>query len=192
MLARIHRVVTGHDETGKAIVSMDGGIPNVVVFESAPGMLFHEVWETRTSPALVDSGEDPTLGPLVHQAPANGTRIRFVDIPPDDTYLFGDIENAKRMFDEVNHATSFTSHEGSPHPAMHRTESIDYGIVIDGEITLVLDDSEVDLRVGSVVIQRGTNHAWSNRSSTICRMLFVQLDGQYTPELRGLLEGRLR
>ncbi|MEG1326124.1 MAG: cupin domain-containing protein, partial [Janthinobacterium sp.] len=67
----------------------------------------------------------------------------------------------------------------SPHPLMHRTESIDYGVVIDGELTLVLDEGEVLLQAGSVVVQRGTNHAWANRSGRTCRMLFVLIAGQY-------------
>ena len=73
---------------------------------------------------------------------------------------------------------------------MHRTESIDYGIVIEGEMTLVLDDSAVDLKPGSVVIQRGTNHAWANRSGEPCRMLFILVDGQYAPEIAKALEDR--
>jgi uncharacterized cupin superfamily protein len=62
---------------------------------------------------------------------------------------------------------------------MHRTETVDYGVVMEGELTLILDDSEVDLKVGSVVIQRGTNHAWANRSGKPCRMLFVLVDGVF-------------
>jgi len=73
---------------------------------------------------------------------------------------------------------------------MHRTESIDYGVVIDGEMTLVLDDSEVLLKPGSVVIQRGTNHAWANRSGRPCRMLFVLIDGAYDPSIAEALAKR--
>jgi uncharacterized cupin superfamily protein len=73
---------------------------------------------------------------------------------------------------------------------MHRTEAVDYGIVIDGELTLVLDDSEVPLKPGSVVIQRGTNHAWANRSGKPCRMLFIQIDGQYEPAIAAALARR--
>ena len=73
---------------------------------------------------------------------------------------------------------------------MHRTESVDYGIVIEGELTLVLDDSEVPLRVGSVVVQRGTNHAWANRSGRPCRMLFVLVDGRYDPAIAQALAAR--
>jgi naringenin degradation protein FdeH len=78
----------------------------------------------------------------------------------------------------------------SPHPLMHRTETVDYGIVIEGEITLVLDDSEVLLGPGSVVVQRGTNHAWANRSGQPCRVLFVLVDGTYDPAIAATLAGR--
>jgi uncharacterized cupin superfamily protein len=66
---------------------------------------------------------------------------------------------------------------------MHRTETVDYGVVMEGEIVLVLDDSEVALKRGGVVIQRGTNHAWANRSDRVCRMLFVLVDGQFDPSI---------
>jgi uncharacterized cupin superfamily protein len=78
----------------------------------------------------------------------------------------------------------------SPHPLMHRTESIDYGVVIEGEMTLVLDGDEVELKPGSVVVQRGTNHAWANRSGRPCRMLFVLIDAQYAPEITKALNSR--
>jgi uncharacterized cupin superfamily protein len=73
---------------------------------------------------------------------------------------------------------------------MHRTETVDYGIVIEGELTLVLDDSEVQLKPGSVVVQRGTNHAWANRSGKPCRMLFVLVDGAYEPAVAAALAKR--
>jgi uncharacterized cupin superfamily protein len=82
-------------------------------------------------------------------------------------------------FSETGDANVSTVQGDSPHPLMHRTESIDYGVVIDGEMTLILDEGEVMLAPGSVVIQRGTNHAWANRSNRICRMLFVLVDGTY-------------
>jgi len=78
----------------------------------------------------------------------------------------------------------------SPHPLMHRTESLDYGIVIEGEMTLVLDDSHVLLKAGSVVVQRGTNHAWANRSGKPCRMLFILVDGRYEASIAAALARR--
>jgi uncharacterized cupin superfamily protein len=91
-------------------------------------------------------------------------------------------------FKEIGDGSASTLKAGSPHPLMHRTETIDYGVVIEGEITLILDDSEVDLRVGGVVIQRGTNHAWANRSGKPCRMLFVLVDGRYESSISNSIE----
>jgi uncharacterized cupin superfamily protein len=93
-------------------------------------------------------------------------------------------------FSQIGDTVASTVQAHSPHPLMHRTESVDYGIVIEGEMTLVLDDSEVALQPGSVVIQRGTNHAWANRSGRPCRMLFILIDGQYAPELAQALAAR--
>jgi mannose-6-phosphate isomerase-like protein (cupin superfamily) len=85
-----------------------------------------------------------------------------------------------------------TAKGDSPHPLMHHTETVDYGIVIEGEIVLVLDDSEAALKPGGVVIQRGTNHTWANRTDRPCRMLFVLVDGQYDPELQSRLNAASR
>jgi mannose-6-phosphate isomerase-like protein (cupin superfamily) len=186
----IHRVVTGHDADGKAIVASNGPLPAIVELQAIPGMIFHEVWETRGTPAPVDNCADPTTGVLMHQAPKHGTRIRFVDMPPDASYLAEAGSRMKELFDEVNDTKALTVKADSPHPMMHRSEAIDYGIVLEGEMTLVLDDSEVPLKPGSVVIQRGTNHAWANRSGKMCRMLFVQIDGQYEPAIAAALAQR--
>lgn len=189
-LPPIHRVVTGHDADGKAVIVSNGPLPSVVEMQAVPGMIFHEVWATLGTPARVDNGADPTLGPVRHQPPERGTIIRFVDMPPDSAYLDQAEASVKALFDEVNDANALTVKEDSPHPMMHRSEAIDYGIVIEGEITVVFDDSEVLLKPGSVVIQRGTNHAWANRSDKPCRMLFIQIDGQYEPWIAAALAQR--
>ena len=87
----------------------------------------------------------------------------------------------RAAFTEIGDAQASTVRANSPHPLMHRTESIDYGVVISGEMTLVLDKGEALLREGDVVVQRGTNHAWANRSGKPCRMLFVLVDGRFEP-----------
>ena len=187
----IHRVVTGHDADGKAIITSDGALPTVVGITAIPGTVFHEVWATQATPAAVDNGADPTTGPLRLPPPPQGTRIRFVDIPPDTAeFLAQGAARMKDAFTQVGDAAASTVRHGSPHPLMHRTESIDYGVVIDGEMTLVLDDSEVLLKPGSVVVQRGTNHAWANRSGRPCRMLFVLVDGAYDPSIAAALARR--
>lgn len=187
----IHRVVTGHDAAGKAVVASNGPLPTVVEIAAIPGTVFHEVWCTAGAPAPVDNGADPTTAPLMLPPPKHGTRIRFVDIPPDTPELLAHgAAKMKDAFAQIGDEKASTVKAHSPHPLMHRTESVDYGIVIEGELTLVLDDSEVQLKPGSVVVQRGTNHAWANRSGRPCRMLFVLVDGRYDPSIASALASR--
>lgn len=187
----IHRVVTGHDPEGKAVISSNGALPKVVEIAAIPGTIFHEVWSTTGAPTPVDNGSDPSLGPLMLPPPKLGTRIRFVDIPPDTAdYLAHGSARMNDAFAQIGDTKASTVRADSPHPLMHRTESVDYGIVIEGEMTLVLDDSEVLLKEGSVVVQRGTNHAWANRSGRPCRMLFVLVDGSFEPAISAALARR--
>jgi len=184
----IHRVVTGHDAQGRSIISSDGPLPTVVEVAAIPGTLFHEVWSTSATPARVDNGPDPSLGALVLSPPTRGTRMRFVDIPPDtEEFLASANSKMHEAFSQIGEASASTVQTDSPHPLMHRTESVDYGIVIEGEMTLVLDRGEVALKPGSVVVQRGTNHAWANRSGKPCRMLFILVDGEYEPAIAAQL-----
>ena len=183
-LRPIRRVVTGHDADGQAIIAADGRLPTIVELSAVPGTIFHEVWSTQGSPARIDNGPDPSIGPIQLPPPRHGTRIRFVDIPPDtEDFLRHGTEKMKDAFHQIGDAGASTVKAGSPHPLMHRTETIDYGIVIAGEITLVLDNGETLLKEGDVVIQRGTNHAWANRSGKPCRMLFILVDGIFDPAL---------
>lgn len=190
-LPPITRIVTGHTEDGRAIITQNSPLPTVVEIAAIPGTVFHEVWSTGASPAPVSNGEDPTLGPLTLPPPPHGTRIRFVDIPPDtEDFLKTGAAVMDNAFEQLGDKAASTVRQDSPHPLMHRTESIDYGIVIDGELTLIVDDGEAVLRPGTVVIQRGTNHAWANRSGKVCRMLFVLIGGTYDPALAESLKDK--
>lgn len=183
-LAPIRRVVTGHDAHGNAVIATDGSLPTVVELAAIPGTVFHEVWSTAATPVSIDNGPDPTIGPLRLPPPAHGTRIRFVDIPPDtQDFLEHGATRMKDAFSQAGDVHASTVRADSPHPLMHRTETVDYGVVISGEITLVLDKGEANLKAGDVVIQRGTNHAWANRSGKPCRMLFMLVDGQFSDEV---------
>lgn len=184
----IHRVVTGHDADGKAVIASEGPLPVVKELDAIPGTVFHEVWNTTGNP-VIENGADPSVGPIVLPPPDGGTRIRFVDIPPDtEDYLKDGANKMGAAFSEIGDQSASTVAEDSPHPLMHRTETIDYGIVIEGEMTLVLDKGEALLKPGSVVVQRGTNHAWANRSDKPCRMLFVLVDATYDADLAGKLD----
>ncbi len=187
----ITRIVTGHADDGRSVITEAGPLPTVVEVAAIPRTIFHEVWSTSETPALVDNGTDPTRGPLVLPPPAHGTRIRFVDIPPDtEDFLKSGADRMDEAFGQLGDKAASTVRKDSPHPLMHRTESIDYGIVIEGEMTLVLDDGEVLLKPGCVVIQRGTNHAWANRSGKMCRMLFVLISGRFDPAIAASLAAR--
>ena len=127
----------------------------VPVVRTAPdGALFCEIWATSAMPAPVAAAEpDPTLTALSVPPAPNGTKSRVNVFPP-----------------------------GAISP-MHRTQSVDYGIVLDGEVVLVLDESEATLRPGDVVVQRGTNHRWENRADATARMAFILVDGAFTADL---------
>ncbi|KKB64688.1 cupin [Robbsia andropogonis] len=191
-LPPIHRVVTGHDAQGRAVIASEGPLHSVFNITAIPGTVFHEVWSTTGTPVCVDNGPDPAAGPLMLPPPKQGTRLRVVDIPPDTPeFLAHGAAKMHAAFSQTGDATVSTVRGNSPHPLMHRTESVDYGVVIDGELTLVLDEGEVALKPGSVVIQRGTNHAWANRSNRVCRMLFVLVDGTYDSAIAASLDLRL-
>lgn len=184
----VRRIVTGHDAEGRAIIQEDGGVPRVQRIGGETGPMFYEVWNTRATPAPIDaaSGEPPEDG-IILAPPKNGTRIRVLDIPPDDP-SFSEMtpEQAKAHFAEIGAAeASSHSGEGSRHAHMHRTETIDYGIVLDGEIVLIMDEGEVTVQAGDIVVQRGTNHGWSNRSDKNCRIAFILIDGEFDESLKG-------
>lgn len=185
------RIVTGHNAQGKSVVAMDA-VLKPALEKPEIGVAFFELWNTTGSPAPVDNGPDPTGRPLQIEPPKHGSVIRFVDFGPQQVEAAPVTqEMAQAAFALVGSGHASTWKPGSPHPMMHRTESVDYGIVVEGEITLILDDgSETHLQAGDVVIQRGTDHAWANRSNKPARMAFILLDGAFSPELAKLVENR--
>ena len=160
MTSAPRRIVTGHDAAGTSVVLSDGPVP---VSRQIPedGVAFHEVWNTSGAPAPITAAEstEPTERELAVPPPARGTKIRINEFSPG----------------HLNEA-------GLQSP-VHRTETVDYGIVLEGEITLVLDDSEVTLGAGDIVVQRGTDHAWANRGTTTAKVVFVLIDGAFDKSL---------
>jgi mannose-6-phosphate isomerase-like protein (cupin superfamily) len=155
----IRRVVTGHDKSGKSVVLSDGPPPQHHPLQGpAVGADFFEMWNVPTAVPQLTSAEarEPNEREFTIM-PAAGHLLRIIDIyPPQD---------------------------GGKRTVMHRTKTLDYVVVIEGEVVLVLDDSEVTLKKSDVVIQRGTDHAWENRSDKLARMAFFHIDAQFSEEL---------
>lgn len=185
--APVRRVVTAHDEQGRAIIQEDGPVPVVRTDPNRPGYAVHQVWMTEGSPAYVGNNDDPTLQPMSLTPPPGGTVIRIIEFPPAGQEL-KDVspEQAAQAFSMYGQSQVLTgaSKTNPRHPFMHRTETVDYAVVLSGEIVMLLDDSEVTLKAGECLIQRGTNHAWTNRSDEPCRVLFVLVDGKFDSAVR--------
>jgi len=186
-MTQIRRVVTGHDASGKAVVLSDGPVPTVHSNPIRPGQLSFEVWKTHAMPVPIDAAEpEPTAGARSLQPPPHGTLFRISVVPPEseETRKLTP-EQARDLFRKSGAGEASTFGSGGRHPMMHRTETVDYAVVLEGEITLLLDEGDVQLKAGDVVIQRGTSHAWSNRSGKNVKMLYVLIDGEFAPDLDG-------
>lgn len=185
----VRRIVTGHDASGKAIVVSDGAAPTVFTNPLRPGHFSTDLWRTNEAPArIARSYPEPTAVPRRITANPNGTIVRISTVPPETESMRNmDAATAKQVFSALGNAEASTFGENQRHPFMHRTESIDYAIILEGEMHLVLDDSEVLCRAGDVVIQCGTNHAWSNRSGKPCKVAFILIDGKFDADLAAQL-----
>lgn len=160
MVHRIRRVVTGHDRDGKSIFVMDGKAPNILEMASMPGVALTDLWRTRTSPASNAGNADAATGKIKLAPPSSGTILRIVEFPPDTAWRSS--ADAKQAFASIG-AGGAPDH-GSSDAMMHATATVDYIIVLKGEIWAILDKGEKLLKQGDVLIQRGTNHSWSVRT----------------------------
>ena len=166
------RVVTGHDAAGRAVVLLDGPAPNVKL-RKATGLTSTLLWVTDKSPAYNSESADSAAREIGVAPPRRGSIFRVVDFPPAADV--GAVDNAA-MLKEMGIADG--GHADPRHATMHRTRSIDYVVVISGEIDMLLDDFEVHLKAGDVLVQRGTSHAWANRGKESCRVAFVLIDAE--------------
>lgn len=180
MAQTTRRVVTGHLPDGRSTVLLDGAAPNMVV--RAAGNASTLLWVADTGPARLDGAADAADRTIGVPPPPTGSIFRLAEFPPGlGTGAVPD--NATTLADFGIGADVL---RGAPprHPSIHRTRTIDYVIVLEGEITLLLDDRDVLLKVGDVVVQRGTNHAWINRGDAVCRLAMVFIDAVEPAELR--------
>ena len=173
MAARIRRVVTGHDKSGKAVVLKDAAAVHVV---NVPGGITDTLlWVNDSTPAKLHDDQDQGERDVGIPPPAGGAIFRTVEFPPEKDAPPQDAAALQARISGHGPAQG----PAPRHPGMHRTRSIDYAVVIEGEIDMLLDDSEVHLRAGDVLVQQGTNHAWVNRGDKPCLIAFILIDAEH-------------
>ena len=163
----IRRVVAGHDENGKAIILSDGDAANVQQQTSTIESTL--LWVTDSAPASNSGTTDTADQEIGIPPPPNGSIFRIVEFAP---------EGKDGANEELEYLASVGAeqHEGARHPGMHKTHSIDYAIIMSGEVDMFVDEDEVHLKAGDVVVQRGNSHAWVNRGTEPCRIAFILID----------------
>jgi mannose-6-phosphate isomerase-like protein (cupin superfamily) len=176
MSSPIRRVVTGKDSTGKAIAMIDAVATSVLRREEL-GITNTLLWVTDSTPAELSNQGDAANKKVGVVAPPGGTIFRVVEFAPESE-VKADDETRLRIMQGIGLAPEGNLSGKPRNPAMHRTKTIDYALILSGEIDMLLDDSEIHLKAGDVVIQRGTNHAWVNRGNQPCQVAFIMLDAK--------------
>lgn len=161
------RIVTGHDARGRSVVLIEDR-PAAVVLEKAGGLRLTELWETKETPARLSGADAARRERRIEPGP-RGTVFRVIEYPPDRVRL-------ETLKPEEHFAGMGATAKKGRHPGMHRTKTLDYALVLSGEIYAVLDEGEVRLEAGDVLVQQATSHAWSNRSDQPALVAFVLID----------------
>ena len=171
---KVRRVVTGHDR-GKAVFASDEEVAPITLL--TPGLEFHRLWGGDRAPSFPDGGappDQPTYFP-----PVGGYRFGLFSLPPAGTAMPGDIDLEASLAEAEEKLPGMISHIESDNPGMHTTDTIDFEVVLSGEVVLELDDgAEKVLRPGDTVVQNGTRHRWSNRG-TVPVVLAVFMTGAH-------------
>jgi mannose-6-phosphate isomerase-like protein (cupin superfamily) len=167
----IRRVVTGLDDRNHAVVLFDSRIP---LKSDSPVISSTNFWITDSTPPALSS-QDSAGRPIGVSPPDNGTKFRVVEFAPLDPAIEAKLP-PEMIMKGVNHPPA----KGIPvkHPMMHRTRSLDYAVILAGEIDMMLDDTSVHLKQGDVIVQQATNHGWVNHGAQPCRILFVLMDSK--------------
>lgn len=176
MSNQIRRVVTGHNAQGKSIFIADGPPPGAGSRGTA-GVVATELWKTYATPAQNTGNAEALDNDFRLPPPKNGSVFRVVEYPPDAIRL-ATLAKGPDAHDETS-GMAAARDKGKPrHPGFHKTHTIDYAIVLSGEIYAMMDEGEVLLKTGDVLVQRGTNHAWSNRTDKPALLAFVLIDAE--------------
>lgn len=173
MTKAVRRVVTGHLADGRSTVLIDAAAPNVKRRQAGNASTL--LWVTDETPARVSGDADAAAREIGVPPPRGGSIFRIAEFPPSSG---DDVRDNEAMLRDFGIGADVARGHPPRHPAIHRTRSIDYVVVLEGEIHLLLDEGEVRLAAGDVVVQRGTNHAWINRGSAVCRLCMVFIDAE--------------
>jgi len=174
MIWRVRRVLTGHTPEGKSTFIADGPAPNMKEMPSFPGLALTDLWETSGAPASNQGHADAAERPIKLEPPPKGTIVRIVEFPPDTHRPQGNDGSAGFKAIGAGHAQD----QHSSDPMMHKTSTVDYIIVLKGEIYAVMETGEKLLRAGDILIQRGTNHSWSVRATEPCIVAAVLVNAK--------------
>lgn len=176
-LPDIRRIVTQDDAQGHSRIVEDALAAAIRTVSERPGYRAVNVWRTESAPAPINAPDSVAVHKGISPPKGGGTILRVIDFPPEPS----DPDELRRIvhatFGDMYRDAQHDKREGK-HPGMHRTETVDYAIVLEGEIYAVMDEGETLMRAGDVLIQRGTNHAWANRSQKTARIAFVLIDGR--------------
>jgi len=171
------RIVTIDDASGKSSAVADGPVWGAMLDPARPGFISTSIWVTDATPAQVKVIDDALTRAHRMLPPPRGSVCRIVTFPPEQTFRRKVEARDVMAFFYAMGAPAASTYSGSaPHPYMQKTRTLDFCLILGGEITLVLDLEEVQLKAGDTVVQRGTNHAWSNRSSQPCTIAISSHD----------------
>jgi mannose-6-phosphate isomerase-like protein (cupin superfamily) len=172
----VRRVVTGLDIDGRSTFLIDAPTPHV--FQRTKGSaIVHELWETAHTPADNRGNADAIARSHRLAPPQGGSVFRVIEYPPDSERLAA-FAHEEKLPDDGSGRAQATDRSNPRHAGFHKTATIDYAIVLSGEIYAMMDDGEVLLTAGDVLVQRGTNHAWSNRTNEPTVVAFVLIDAE--------------
>lgn len=175
---KIRRIVTGHDAAGKANITINDLAPNANEIKGWPGLCVTELWTTDEMPVDNSGTTDRGARPMRHDPTPGGTIFRVVEFPPESATQAID---TKAAFEHLGSHNKPRAEDSARHPSMHKTNSIDYLVVISGEMWMVMEEGEVLLRQGDCIVQRGTNHAWVNKSGKPCLLAAILIDAKPAP-----------
>ena len=173
----VRRIVTGHDAQGRSIIQSDAASPHAMALAGVETFGVTDLWKTASAPADNTGAADPCGLPITLAPQPSGTVLRLVEFPPDKDYI-GKWKREEAFASMGKSGAHAIDASAARHEAMHRTASVDYAFVIEGEIWAVLDAAETLMKAGDFLIQRGTNHAWSNRSDRTALVGFVLIDAK--------------